>query len=287
MNKLDCKSHTLDELIIQQGLCAVGTLDDDPRTKDLVFVVGGAATQSYLPSTCRRPSTDIDLAVLRPFGKPDIKDFARHPLDYLIGKGYTCQLRHGQNSYQLLYAKDDQLAVIEFARRNTNNYNKHAPRLTAELSRARRKIVEGTDSTCRFASPEDIVAPKLVRTVNSFARDIGFMDIIMKEGYFPLTSEGVSYRLRKIERLREEASLHVGDPAISERLRIVCDMYDIRVLSAVAGYNEPSLLASMKPWDSLRSHPEEVAVIFSHLLPKFSSDFLRKFKSTLSDESIS
>ncbi len=278
MKKLTFEAHTLDEPIVQHGLCAVGTLEDRAESRDMSFVVGGVATQSYLPSSCRRPTVDIDLAVLRSFSLGDFKRFVSPVTDYLGDNSYDWDIKKAHNSYQIIYSRDEDAAVIEFARRSSHNIQENLDRLNTELARSRNKIVEGHDGTYRVASPEDIVTPKLVRTVNSLGRNFDFMKDVT-DSYFPLTSDGVKKKLREINGLRQEATIGLGDVSIAERLRIVSDMYDIRVLSALAGYNESSLLESMNNWNTLRTHPEECALVFNHLLPRFSQDFLEHFKA--------
>ena len=75
MRKLNYLARTIDDDIIKDGLCAVSVLSDDPESRNKYFVVGGVATQSYLPSSCRRPTSDIDLAVLRPLNYAEFKFF--------------------------------------------------------------------------------------------------------------------------------------------------------------------------------------------------------------------
>jgi len=269
--KLNFKPHTLDEKIIQDGLGAVGTLEDFPFSKDVSFVVGGIATQSYLPSSCRRGTTDIDLAVLMPLSFSEFKVFSKSSEEYLRSNSYDVSLKKGHNSYQILYSDTENSGVVEFSRRGPANFNRISDRLSKELTRSRKKIAEGKDSTYRVASPEDIVTPKLVRSINSLARNLDYLVDVSEGSEFQVTDEGVKGRLGKIAKLREEAVMHIGDPRLSERLRIVSDLYDIRMLSVLAGLNEETFLESMSLWDSFLRHPKEKNIIFKYVLPRLST----------------
>ena len=89
MEKLNSFAKTIDDKIVKDGLCAVATLDDSPDTKGLYFLVGGVATQSYIPSSCRRSTSDIDLAILRPLNYEEFKHLTKNITSYLQDNGYS------------------------------------------------------------------------------------------------------------------------------------------------------------------------------------------------------
>ena len=66
MKKATLTPKTIDEDIIKDILCSVGTLDDKIYTRDQYFLVGGIGVQGYLPTSCRRPTSDVDLAIMKP-----------------------------------------------------------------------------------------------------------------------------------------------------------------------------------------------------------------------------
>src|SRR3989344_5848691 len=176
MGQLKFRPRTLDDDIIKEGLCAVGTLENFLQSKKMCFVVGGIATQSYFPTVFRRPTSDIDLAVLRPLNFEEFKDFASPAIEYLRDKRYDVKAKKGHLSHQILFSNEDEgtKAVIEFPRRNGDNYIKRQERLEREMENTRIKIIEDRSQAYRVSSPEDIIVPKLVRGVNSLSRNPDF-----------------------------------------------------------------------------------------------------------------
>ena len=77
MGKLKFEARTLDEDIVRDGLCALAALDNSSVSRQMAFLVGGIATQSYLPSSCRRPTSDMDLAVRRSLTYSEFRNFAK------------------------------------------------------------------------------------------------------------------------------------------------------------------------------------------------------------------
>ena len=117
MTKLDFEPKTLDDKVIRDGLCAISALAGDRFSKGLYFVVGGVATQSYLPTSCRRGTCDIDLAVLMRLNKEDFRRFSRQAREYLQDHGYEVGDRKSQGAFCLEYGTDtDGSSFIEFPR---------------------------------------------------------------------------------------------------------------------------------------------------------------------------
>lgn len=265
MKKLQNSERTIDDPIIKEGLCAVGTLEDSPDTKGLYFLVGGIGVQSYLPTSCRRPTSDLDIAVLRPLNYEDFKTFSRNIATYLQDKGYSVNTRKGQRYYVLGFeSSDGDSCMIEFARRNPQNFEKVAKRLEREERHSRIKLVEGRDASYRVAGTEDIAVPKLVRCVNSFSRNPRFEADVSKRK--TLSIEEIQKQLRRIAELREKARSS-DNPEFAEELRFVADLYDIRILSEITGYNEHYLRTAASEWDALTRQSFERDLLVRAALP--------------------
>ncbi len=273
MGTVNYKPRTIEDEVTRDGLCGVSKLEENFNSSGLWFVVGGIATQSYLPSSCRRPTSDIDLAVLRPLNYSEFKDFGKTCAEFLNDNGYSTQLIKGHNSYMIRYSKGEKegAGIIEFARRNSDNFSKIAKRLLREKENTRKKVVEGKNETYEVSSPEDIVSPKLVRSIKSLMRNPEFMEYAHKT--FPLKEEDIKFGLNEIDNLRDEATVNIGDPRLSERLRFASDLFDIRILSEVIGFNENYLSESIMSWNSIKEYSKEKDLLLSNLLPKLSSKF--------------
>ena len=151
------------------------------------------------------------------------------------------------------------------------NFKRMYSILGREFGHAREKIVEGRASTYRVASPEDITAPKLVRSVGALNRNPDLCTCISSNKPVPFSDERVRQELRKIRAIREEASLHLGDAVLSERLRFVSDLYDVRLLSELVGFNEAYMGAVVNSWETLsKTQSPARDLLFNFLLPKMS-----------------
>lgn len=274
MDKLSFKARTLDANIVRDGLCAVSTLENSADSRQMTFLVGGIATQSYIPSSCRRPTADIDLAVLRPLTYQEFKDFSREACTYLSDSGYRIELKKGHNSYNLSFydpsTKD--ASVIEFARRNNQNFGRIKDRLFREFKNSRVKIVEERGSTCHVSSPEDVVVPKVVRGIGTLKRNPSFIDLLSGCSPYPLTSDSISRNLSRIKKLRDQAVIHIGDPEQSEKLRLESDIYDIKLLHEVVGFNGDYLRTSMSDWSMIEDRSRENMLLVNYLFPNFKVD---------------
>lgn len=266
MKKISSLAKTIDDDIVKEGLCAVGTLDDSQATKGLYFLVGGVAAQSYLPSSCRRPTSDLDLAILRPLNYEDFRGFSQNPVVYLRDNGYSVNLKKASRAFYLeVQNSKGDTTIIEFSRRNQKSFDGVAERLGREFSHSRKKLVEERSSTYAVASSEDIAIPKLARSVNSFLRNPLFeRDVSHRRA---LSDAEVKKQLRGIEKLREEAMLNLGDIRTAEELRFVSDIYDIRVLSELSGFNESYLNEAANDWNSLTNPSFERDLLVRHALP--------------------
>jgi hypothetical protein len=274
MEKIHFEPKTLDSELVKEGLCAVSSLSENSFSKDQYFVVGGTATQSYLPSEYRRATSDIDLAILKPLGYADFKIFSKTAVDYLQSKGYEVTLEKGQNTYHLIYHnKEDNsnfpdACVIEFARRGTNYIKRNETRLEREFENSRNKPILGRGLIYRVSSPEDIIIPKIVREVGSLQRNPSFKGNLIKISNSSL--ENFEKYLKIIKALREEVTVHPGDPIASEKLRFFSDSLDVRMLYQVTGVNESYFNQVSEDWQKINEKSQERDTIFSYLLPQIN-----------------
>lgn len=264
--KLLISPRTIDDKTVKDGLEAVSLLNE----REQYYVVGGIATQSYLPTSCRRETSDIDLCLLRPLTYHSFKEMVYPLAEFLQDKGYSIGQRKGSRAFTLTYVSSDgNRLAIEAPKRNRANIDKHEHRLQREFDNSRKKILEGRDSTYRVTSPEDIAIPKLVRLINSWKRD-SYLGGFLPSELGNLTDEEVSLRLKKINELREEAMTNPGDLELAQRVRFVSDLYDIRILSELTGFNEGYWREAENDWKAIGENPKFRKRILSVVLPNFN-----------------
>ncbi len=270
MGKLIYLPHTLDDEVVKDGLCAVSTLDHDPNAKDIYFVVGGVATQSYLPTLCRRSTSDIDLALLRPLNYSDFKSISKNPCEFLEDNGYTVESKKGRFTHMIVYTKDENSGVIEFPVRSPANYSRWQHILEEEYLNTRRKLVEGCSSqyTYTVAGTEDIAAPKLMRSVHALKDQPPLIEDISKGLPHALSEREIIGRLEEIDEFRNTVSRDPNNMLLLRRLRFISDLYDIRILSEVPGFNERQLEKSIDLWDLLKTPSPQRDAVFRYSLPR-------------------
>mgnify|MGYP001601905994 CR=1 FL=1 len=269
VKKLCLSARTLDDVAIKDGLEAVTVLNG----KEPYFLVGGIATQSYLPTICRRPTSDIDFALVRPLSKPDFRQMIHPVKEHLHDIGYESSLKvaNASRSYPLYFwkpEKDCDVSCIEFVRRGKKKFMEHEKRLKREYENSRQKIVEGRKATCLVCSPEDIAVPKLVRSINSLGRNQGFIDLIPSR-LKPLSEKEIGETIEILNQFRVEAMTNPGDPYLAERLRFVSDIYDMRILSEITGFNKDYFAEAERDWKDISEHPEIENKILRVALPMF------------------
>lgn len=261
--KLNFVSRTLDDHIVRDGLEAVSFLNEP------YYLVGGIATQSYIPTSCRRSTSDIDFSVVRPLNYKDFKSMVTDVRENLHDKSYTTETKKRSSAYSLdVFSPDGEGLCLEFARRNAKNFEKNRKKLEREFEHANNKIIEGREATYKVCSVEDIAVPKLVRSIGSLRRNPYFFGYISGE-IGPLTEEGVKRQLKKIDELREEALINLPNPELAEKLRFVSDLYDVRILSEIAGFNEKYLSEIGEEWDVFNNPSEAREKLVKAVLPKF------------------
>ncbi len=246
VKKLNVSPLTLESSLVSDGLEAVSLL----TSKEPIYLVGGIATQSYLPEQFRRPTSDIDISVVKPLNYDSFKYFVRDVSKSLLDYGYSVRTQKNSRSFAL-YVEDENedKLLIEFSRRNEKSFNKNKNKLERELSHANKKALGDKGSVCYVSSPEDIIVPKLVRCVGSLERNPIFKKNLPKKR--DLDEEYIKGKLSLINRGREHAMLKPGDLEVAERLRFVSDVYDMSLLYKYSGINEKYLSEVMKEWDTL------------------------------------
>ena len=157
--------------------------------------------------------------------------------------------------------------LIEFSRRNEKSFNNSKKHLERELAHSKRKIIEGRNATCSVAAPEDIVIPKLMRSLNSLARHTNLKEYL-PQSELSLSEEYILERLDFINHLRESSMDLPQDLELFEELKLVSDIFDIRVLSEIAGINAEYFNEACKDWRSLRNPSLEKETLFNFILPQ-------------------
>lgn len=261
-SKIGILPKTLDATVVKECLNGVCTLNDSPASKDLYLVVGGTAVQSYIPAENRRPTSDIDLCIVKPLNSStEFKLFAQPVMEYLKDKGYGIETKKANSNFKLIASKDGDGLVIEFSRRNPRKFKEMEKRLERELENGRRKTIQSTDVAYLVASPEDIAVPKIVRGLGTFTRHPYLINETRK--VFP---GGQGYDLKRL------LSYVIGERAVAqeskepeklEKARLSADIYDMVSLSAFAGFNGDYMRQVMGQWDILNNSSKEKKLLFS------------------------
>lgn len=273
VRKLKIRPLTFDDILVKDGLEAISTLTN----REPYYLVGGMAAQSYIPSRCRRPTSDIDLSVVRPLNYEDFKSFSKPVAEYLLDNGYNVQTRKRPRAFVLEIENiEGDKMLVEFSRRNKKSFDNSKKKLERELENSRRKIMETKKSTYVVVAPEDIMVPKLARSVNSLGRRPELKKDIPKE-IMSLSDDYVRRRLNFINRFREDAMLSPGDLELAEELRFISDIYDIRILSEICGINVDYFYDSANDWNILSREitlEKEKNILYNSTLPKLNDSIV-------------
>jgi hypothetical protein len=270
VRKLKAKPLTIDDTFTKDGLEAVSTLTG----KEPYYVVGGMATQSYLPSLCRRPTSDIDLSIVRPLNYEAFKTLSGPVMEFLRDNGYSVETGRGSRAFNLGVdnPQGDKL-LIEFSRRNEKSFNRSKKHLERELVHSKRKIIEGRNSTYSIATPEDIVVPKLVSSINSLARNPELKQYL-PSSEVSLSDGHIKERLDFINDLRESSMDSPSDLEVFEELKLVSDIFDIRILSEIAGVNSRYFDEASCDWRALHDSSYERDLLFNFILPQLNNSLV-------------
>ncbi len=243
-DKADIMPRTLDSPIIQAGVRSLEGLKDVPEVAGLCLVVGGTAVQSYLPEFQRRPTSDIDLSVVRPLNYSEFKKFFAPVIECLRDTGYEIETRKASNAFKIFYSIDTKgSAVLEFSRRNQQKFDSKRMSLERELEHGRDKMIYGAN--CIVAAPEDIVVPKLVRGVGTLERNPEMYSTL--ERVFNSGADILSI-LQHIIGDRAIAN-ELNNPKLSEQSRLKADVYDVLSLAG-------------SEWDKMKDQSKERDFLF-------------------------
>jgi|SRR3989344_6462028 len=264
MKRKNYTPKILDDEMIKDGLCAVSTLSDGEFSRENYFVVGGVAVQSYLPSSCRRPTSDIDLAVLKPLCKEDFKKFAESAFQYLSDRGYKVASEKARRAFCLTFEKGDEANFISFAMHNHRSFRDIEDILYREKSHTRHKIVEGRVDSYEVASPEDISIRKIARAINRLERNPLFEEHV--NAMRRLDSENIKLAIENMNSMREGLYENY-EHSRAEKLRFIADLHDIRLLSELTGFNVPYFIEAIGSWDTLSHESFEKDLILRAVLP--------------------
>lgn len=261
--KLLISPRTLDDPMVKDGLEAVALLNET----EPYFVVGGVATQSYLPTRCRRETSDIDLCLARPLNYHTFKNMTSPLSEFLQDYGYKVDTKKGSRAFSLYFVSSEGNSLaIEAPKKNTANIENNRKMLERELKNSRTKVIEGRENVYRVVAPEDIAVPKLVRVINTLIRSPYLGGSLPKE-LESLSDEEIERKLEKINELRAEAMHNPGDIKLAERVRFVSDLYDIRILSELTGFNQTYLSEAEKDWDTIGREPKLRKRILKAIFP--------------------
>lgn len=268
--KFYCRPITLDDKLAKDGIEAVATLTE----KEPYYLVGGLAVQSYLPTMCRRPTSDLDFSIVRPMNYADFKSLSKPVNEYLRDKGYNISERKHSRAFKLeIIDKSDHKNrfLIEFSRRNEKSFENSRKKLERELENAKSKILEERNTLYYVASPEDIIIPKLARSINTLIRNKD-MTVNVPGIKLSLSEEKIKEKLDFIAELRQEAMMSPGDLELSEELRLISDIYDIRLLAEIAGYNPAYFKKACEDWNTILEKTPQRDLFSVAVLPNFTDN---------------
>lgn len=259
IEKLSYTFRTLNDPMVQLGLEGLSILDDFSLSKGLYMVVGGFASQSYLPEEQRRLTADIDVLVGRPLNYEDFKLFSKPLVEFFSDKGYNVKTKKHHQTFCMSLSKDEDKILIEFPRKNLKNFMSCEKRVLRELENARLKSLTKKEGVSyKVSSPEDIILPKLVRLINASERGMKFKRGSPKEIFNHLSE------------LREDAIYHIGNNEFAVNLKVNADAYDVLVLYSQVGINVNYFICAANDWNSLKKDSQDKKEILDFLLPGIS-----------------
>ncbi len=252
--KIEYPSRTIDDDIVRKGISAISVFNHFPDRKDVYVVVGGVATQSYLPSTCRRPTADIDIALGKPLPtEKEFRDFVKPVVEQLkdngflidyIGKGRSNRSWTLSTSIPKSPGKEE--IILGFTKDNSKSFKPKQERRERKIRNGRLKTIEERGEVYRVASPEDIIFPKFVRLGKILTEFPEFSDLL--DPYQHEITDGL-IRSTMNTIADQRARLLVGyNRKEDSKNRVICDSYDIRILYELPGINEDYFRESVRFW---------------------------------------
>lgn len=254
VGKKEIIPRTLESSIMKSGVSAISQLENFEHSKDIYFIVGGVAVQSYLPRDHYRPTADIDVCLARPLNnRTEFKEFAKPCIEYLQDHGFELSYKKASQNFKIIATdpKTDAFMFLEFVRRNERKYKQIEKRIERELEYSRKKTIGS--HIIRVTAPEDVALPKIVRGTNSLIRNPEFKKTINSLYNSDLSlQELLHYSIKE----RANASAVDSDLISNEKSRLIADCYDITCLSRFTGFNEEYLTSSASQWDESLSKDE-------------------------------
>lgn len=269
--KFEYAVRTIDDEIVRDGLSAISKLDINPSTRDIYAVRGGVAVQSYLPTTCRRPTTDIDTIVGDPLKKKsDFIKFVKPVVEYLQDNRFIVNYPSKESRSWLVYAtlnadsSNDEI-LLSFSRDSEGSYNSKRNRRERELENARIKTVEEREEVYRVLSTEDIITQKFQR-LSEILKD--HPDIIKSLSKYmgKISDELIRETMNRLRDIREKLLKDPDNRKLDSTGRAICDAYDIRILFEISGINEQYLVDTFPLWP-FDHIPKEVKKELIPLIP--------------------
>ena len=258
-------TRTLDDEIAKDALSAISKLERSSLSRNCYALTGGFGVQSYLPTSCRRPSEDIDLIIGVPLDFKSFALFIKPVKEHLIDEGYKVKSKLVKFGYNLFVVDDDKSEgmVIEFLRINQNSFNNMRHILERELRNCKRKTVEGKSDVFSVLSPEDLIAPKLLRVMGTLKK---YPDLVTDLAYFRNLGgdRGLKEKLTYVKNLRD---LDKPNSFFREKMKFFSDVFDIRILYEVAGFNMDYLKKAIGDWNLYGTKSTEFMTVTSNILP--------------------
>lgn len=259
------KFFTIDNKNIEKGLTAI--VNGLPLGK--YCVVGGIAVQSYLPREYRRPTADIDLAIFRSLTDSGFKDFSKEIKEWLSDNGYDVSTQKAPHAYKIKAVNKDnsrERIIIEMSRRNDNNYENMRKIMERQAENMRYKLLNNTIQYPVIA-PEDIVLPKLVRTVNALDRNNNLIGLVSpyKRNITPEVAKKI---LESLDAIKYELFMTPNEFGLVDSLRFSSDIYDIKLLSLVTGLNPSYFARASEDWNDVKKDVPQKEILLKSILPE-------------------
>ena len=254
--------YTLDSRLVGESLKGISLLNN----KEPYCIVGGIATQSYLPAFCRRPTFDIDVLIIKPMNYDDFRNLSKPLIEYFSDKGYKTDWKKYSRSFALKLSEGDNKLLIEFSRRNGKNFKKSKKILERKLKNSKKKTIGVSRAECYVIAPEDIFVPKLVRCVGSLFRNPQLKKTLPKNK--EISPNFIISQLKLINDLREYAILNPGNLETAEELRFISDIYDMNLLYKLSKLRKRYLKESMNDWDALTEKKSEKETLINFIFDK-------------------
>ncbi|MBI2105904.1 hypothetical protein HYT56_03645 [Candidatus Woesearchaeota archaeon] len=258
----DYVSRTLDDAVIRDGLSAISRLKDSERR---YAVMGGIATQSYLPTICRRPTIDIDVLIEGVTNREAFVKFVEPTQDYFRDKGYTTSFNRREFSWNFsARSPSDEAILMEFSRFSQSFYPVKKSLVERELDNRRTKFIEGREDSYCVLAPEDIAVPKIGRLITVLEENPNF-DKYIEPFTKPMSTETIRYALNKTRDVKERVALTPEEVKDFLAGRFISDAYDVRMLGEQVGFDSDYFNKVVGSWKEVAAPSEAKSVVWKIL----------------------